>query len=871
MLFNKELSHLHAVRHALLRGATLVYLIFGSISFLLALGYDRWLPLLFAGLFLLGAGLFWQCSRWLARGVHPLLAVRLSTGCLLIVTTVYALAAVPELPAPGGIVYLLVLLFSCLADTRRSAWLVCAICIALYVSTLWLRLHWFNFPADDPNLLLTLYLFTPMLFLLFTFIATDLNSYLRSAFRTSATLHEDLQSRTLEFQTLVETMNEGFVVIDEHDLFQFVNSKFCEMVGLTPGELLGRSYFDFSALDPANERIIRQQRALRTQHQRSTYELMVTRPDGQRMTLLISAIPNLGAEGEFRGASCVVLDITARKEAEAALIAERALLSQRVEERTAELARQLAERQQTEQEYRLLFNQAPIAIYRSSLDGRQLRANPALVKLNGYESEAEMLAAVRDIATEWYVDPNRRGEFQQMLAAHGQVTNFESEIYRHKTRERIWISESAVLIYDAAGKPLFYQGTVEDITARKTVELQQERLIQELARVAQMKDEFLASVSHELRTPLNGILNLTELLRDQIYGPLNGRQERALATVEESGRHLLSLINDLLDLARMGAGQVELTLTPVALNALCQASIKVVQTAAQKKKLHIYFTPDAAVETLLADELRLKQILINLLNNAVKFTPERGAIGLEILGQPTPAPTVQIVVWDTGIGIPPEAQEQIFRPFVQIDSGLARQHEGTGLGLALVQRMVEMHGGSVSVESQLQRGSRFVVTLPWRVGTAGEEPVATLTEPPLLVNGGMESVPAEPSVPLAAAPPVWLVAQEPGTIQMIVDYFHFKHFQTTVLPSLEQLAEHPRHPLPLAIIVDLLPPLDDGRAAWATLQADAQLAQIPLIVLTSRSPSELPPTVVSTPVIYLTKPVSLHQLVDVIQQQGVPA
>jgi PAS domain S-box-containing protein len=722
MLFNQELAHQHAVRHALLRGATLVYLIFGGIGFLLARVHGGSLPLLLAGLFLAGAGLFWQCSRWLVRGVHPLLAVRLSTACLLLVTSVYAVAAVPPLPAPGGLVFLLVLLFSCLADTRLGAWVVCILCVTLYVSTLWVRMRLFDFPTDDPNFLLTLYLFMPLIFLLFTFIATDLNRYLRSTFRTSATLRQDLQSRTLEFQTLIETMNEGFVVTDEHDSFQFVNSKFCEMVGLPPEKLLGRSYFDFSALDSDNERIIRQQRELRTRNQRSTYELVITRPDGRRMTLLISAIPNLGPEGEFRGASCVVLDITARKEAEAALLAERALLSQRVEERTAELARELAERQQAEQEYRLLFNQAPIAIYRARLDGRQLRANPALVKLSGYASEAEMLAAVKDIATDWYVDPNRRAEFQQLLITHGQVTNFESEIYRYKTRERIWISESAVLIYDAAGNPLFYQGTVEDITARKTIELQQKRLIDELARVAQMKDEFLASVSHELRTPLNGILNLTELLRDQIYGPLNGRQERALATVEESGRHLLSLINDLLDLARLGAGQVELSLAPVSLNALCQTSIKVIQTAAQKKKLHIYFTPDAAVETLLADELRLKQILINLLNNAVKFTPERGAIGLEILGQQTPEPTVQIVVWDTGIGIPPEAQEQIFRPFVQIDSRLARQHEGSGLGLALVQRMVEMHGGSIKVESQLQQGSRFLITLPWRVGTEAAHP-----------------------------------------------------------------------------------------------------------------------------------------------------
>jgi PAS domain S-box-containing protein len=871
MLFSKDLAHHHAVRHALLRGAMVTYLAFGVISFLLARRYGGWLPPFFGLLFLGGAGIFWQCSQWLAQGRHGLLAVRLSTACLLFVTTAYALSGSPQLPAPGAMIYVLVLLFSCLTDTRRGAWVVCACCIALYVGSLWLRLRWFNIPTEDPTLLLTLYLFTPMLFGFFTFIATDLNVYLRTTFRTSVNLRKDLDDRTLEFQTLLQTMNEGFVVIDEANVFRFVNDKFCEMVGLPREAILGRSYFEFSAVDEANMAILHQQRTLRTQQQRSSYELQVNRPDGRRMTLLISAIPNIGPAGEYRGASCVISDITARKEAEEALKAERALLSQRVAERTASLqsayaalARELGERRQAEaalraaeEEYRLLFDRVPLGIYRSSLDGRQLRANPTLVKLNGYETEAEMLAAVHDIASEWYVDPNRRAEFRRLLAEHGQVANFESEIYRHKTRERIWISESAVLVVDSAGQPLYYQGTVEEITTRKQVELQQERLIQELARVAQMKDEFLASVSHELRTPLNAILNLTELLRDRIYGPLTGRQARALATIDESGRHLLSLINDLLDLARFGAGQDELNLRPVRVTELCQASMKFVRTAADKKKLRLYFTPDAAVQTILADELRLKQILINLLSNAVKFTPERGAIGLEVLGQATPEPSIQLVVWDTGIGIPPEALDQIFHPFVQIDSRLARQHEGTGLGLALVRQMVELHNGTITVESQVERGSRFTVTLPWIIPAT--------TEPPSLLE--------QPSDPLARpesanrTPQLLVVSGENGASQVIADYLRFKQYDVSVVHEFEQAQDYlHRQGPPAAVIVDLPPPLDSDQPPLTLFQRPDALRRPPLIVLTSRSANDLPSTT-GAEVIYLTKPVSLQQLVAVLEDQ----
>jgi PAS domain S-box-containing protein len=234
----------------------------------------------------------------------------------------------------------------------------------------------------------------------------------------------------------------------------------------------------------------------------------------------------------------------------------------------------------------------------------------------------------------------------------------------------------------------------------------------ELARAARLKDEFLASMSHELRTPLNAILGLSEALQEQVYGPLSERQVKTLLSIEESGRHLLELINDILDLAKIGAGKLELTIEPVALEPLCQACLRLVRQAAQKKQLKLAAAIDPAVVQLNGDARRLKQVLINLLSNAVKFTPEGGSIGLEVIGDRA-RQVAQLSVWDTGIGIPAEQIEQLFQPFVQLDSRLARQYEGTGLGLALVYRMVEMHGGSIEVQSMVGAGSRFTVSLPW--------------------------------------------------------------------------------------------------------------------------------------------------------------
>ncbi len=236
----------------------------------------------------------------------------------------------------------------------------------------------------------------------------------------------------------------------------------------------------------------------------------------------------------------------------------------------------------------------------------------------------------------------------------------------------------------------------------------------ELTRALRLKDEFLANISHELRTPLTAILGLSETLQESVYGPLNDKQRNSLRTLENSGHQLLALINDLLDFSKIEAGKLTLEIGTVSVNEVCQASLQTTIDAARKKQIRVSTTLDYAVETIQADKPRLKQILVNLLSNAIKFTPKGGSIKLEVSAD-TENDLVNFSVQDTGIGIAQEDIKYLFDPFVQLDGDLNRAQEGTGLGFSLVHRLTKMHGGRVSVQSEVGKGSRFTVSLPRRL------------------------------------------------------------------------------------------------------------------------------------------------------------
>jgi len=224
-----------------------------------------------------------------------------------------------------------------------------------------------------------------------------------------------------------------------------------------------------------------------------------------------------------------------------------------------------------------------------------------------------------------------------------------------------------------------------------------------------LKTEFLASMSHELRTPLNVIIGFSELMLDEIPGPVNKEQRQCLDDILDSGRHLLGLINELLDLSKIESGKMTLNLKSIALTAVIASSYNTIMAILTPKKQSFDVKIVEGLPTVYADEVRLRQVLLNLISNSAKFTPDGGKLGIEVVGK---GDWCQVSVIDNGIGIKKEHQKRIFEPFYQLDSSLVKPKSGSGLGLAVAKQIIDKHGGRIWVESEYGKGSRFIFTLP---------------------------------------------------------------------------------------------------------------------------------------------------------------
>lgn len=278
--------------------------------------------------------------------------------------------------------------------------------------------------------------------------------------------------------------------------------------------------------------------------------------------------------------------------------------------------------------------------------------------------------------------------------------------YRTFTTEEINLlqqiaEQAAIALYNAHS----YE-SLEEMVQQRTQELEHEKQLSEAAN--RTKTEFLSNMSHELRTPLTGILGFSSVLLEQVFGTLNVKQMQYLELISASGKHLLELINDLLDLTKIEAAKEELQLEEVVVAEIADACMSMLQEHAQERRLKLELQIAPEIAECIADKRRLKQILVNLLSNAIKFT-ESGSVTLKITQT---SEMIQFSVIDTGIGISQEDLAKLFQPFQQLDSGLDRKYEGTGLGLALSHKLAQLHGGNLTVQSELGRGSCFTLHLP---------------------------------------------------------------------------------------------------------------------------------------------------------------
>jgi len=366
-------------------------------------------------------------------------------------------------------------------------------------------------------------------------------------------------------------------------------------------------------------------------------------------------------------------------------------------------------------------------------------------------------------------------------------------------------------------------------------------------------------MSHELRTPLNSILGLAESLLEQRHDPITDYQQRSLEIIEASGRHLLELINDILDLSKIEAGKFDYYPQLVELESLCKSSIAFVKNQAVKKSITITYTNETSIANIAADPRRLKQILVNLLTNAVKFTSENGHVTLDVHVDEEQE-LVEFSITDNGIGIAPQDLKHLFRPFVQVDSKLNRQYEGTGLGLALVQKLTNMHGGSVNVESQVGAGSRFTIRLPSNRklitqqrgdGVAGE----AFSDRPERSN-----VPAEDRL-------VLLAEDNMASLLTIGEYLKSHGYRfVEAHDGLEAIEKAEANDLSI-ILMDIQMPVLDGLEAIRRLRTNPRFAATPIIALTALAmPGDRERCLEAGANEYLAKPVRLKLLKQTMEQ-----
>ncbi|HEY9620783.1 MAG TPA: response regulator [Crinalium sp.] len=472
---------------------------------------------------------------------------------------------------------------------------------------------------------------------------------------------------------------------------------------------------------------------------------------------------------------------------------------------------------ESETRYRQIVELAEEGVWVVDADCKTTYVNHAMARMLSY-TEAEMLGCP---VTDFINNVNEARLFSAQFQSQGRVIKHEVQL-KSKEGCLLWAYMSTSPVFDSQGTMLWSCALVYDITDRKRTEeqlrLSSDRISlanAELARATRLKDEFLAGMSHELRTPLNAILGLSEALLEEVYGSLTAKQRQSLGTIEGSGKHLLELINDILDLSKVESGKLELQLTSASVPLLCEASMSFVKQEAQRKNINLQCQIEDGLTEIEIDERRIRQVLINLLSNAVKFTPVGGSVQLQV-DVDAFAEMVQFSVIDTGIGIAPENIDKLFRPFVQLDSSLSRRYSGTGLGLALAKRITELHEGSISLDSRVGKGSRFTISLPWKPSHRESTPVLQ-----------SESV----QVALPSIRKALVVEDSEAAASQISRYLTELGADVSVGMQGEGVLETVLRYQPDVIILDVLLPYQSGWEILSQLKSNSMTQAIPVIVI----------------------------------------
>jgi PAS domain S-box-containing protein len=697
--------------------------------------------------------------------------------------------------------------------------------------------------------ILLIFAYSPLIY----FIARDINRN---------------QAKLLLSDQILERVNVLVLVADAQGSISYVSPSVKTMLGFEPAELLGDGWWRVTYRFPAQGKAEKERLRLNV----SQAELGSTEPHEREIqdrwgnTHWIMWVDAPGLDSSIIR---VGHDVTERKRAEQELMVNETRYRQAI---MAADAIPYSLDYSTNQYTFIGSRIAEITGYTPD------ELTPAL--LDSLIVESVMQGGFKGISMRKAVEMVRQGE-------SGILWQCDHRIHIRSGEER-WISDASIQILDDNEDiPKGSVGIFQDITERKrseqalrqseekyrelSAELEQrvlertadlKRVNIELEKAARIKDEFMAVMSHELRTPLNSILGLSESLLEQVYGTLTEQQRKSLRIIETSGEHLLELINDILDLSKVEAGKLELHPEPVEILQICEASLAFVKEQAAKKSIVLEFQPQHARHIIVADARYLKQILVNLLTNAVKFTPANGSVTLEVTAHAREG-LIQFSVSDTGIGITPENLSRLFQPFVQVDSRLNRQFDGTGLGLALVQRLTDLHGGSVEVASEVGRGSRFTINLPWQPDAISQQ-VSIEEKTEFSVNAQVEqSGSASSTTPVHGI--ILLTEDNLANILTMSDYLEGKNFKVVVAHNGLEAVSLASEINPNIILMDIQMPGMDGLEAIRRLRADSRFRSVPILALTALAmPGDRELCLKAGATEYLSKPASLQKLIKMI-------
>ncbi len=496
-------------------------------------------------------------------------------------------------------------------------------------------------------------------------------------------IETQLEQSAVRLKALANALPDLIWFKDPQGIYISCNTRFEQFFGADEVQIVGKTDYDFVAINMADTFRENDQKVMKSGESGKNQEWIKFANDGHSELLQTTKIPIFNAEHSLMGVLGIGHDITEITAVHDELRGNALFLN-------------------------TLLEAMPVAVFYKDLGGRYTGVNSAFEKLTGY-SRSELLGkTVYDISPREFADIYHTKDMELLKKTGFQV--YETKVHSVKGMVHDVVYHKATFT-DSVGQVAGLIGVVLDVTALRKEEDELHEAKDQAEQANRIKSEFLSNMSHELRTPLNAIIGFSEALKDGLMGKVAENQLEYINDIYISGEHLLSLINDILDLAKVEAGKLELELEQFSLDSVLQNSLSMVKEKALTHRLKVTLEADTMMPEIVADIRKLKQIVYNMLSNAVKFTPDGGdvTIGAHRVGD-----MLEITVRDTGIGISTENQAKLFQPFTQIDSILARKYQGTGLGLVMIKHLAELHGGSVSFASEVNKGSLFSVKIPWR-------------------------------------------------------------------------------------------------------------------------------------------------------------